>query len=150
MNDKLLDTLRGKPAPVLVKDGDAVLDEEDQDEVKKGCYGYLRGVRDRACAIHFRLRKGNPFLPKCPAGHYALIYYSDWLDDGTGFDLEYDNGLRITVTGRGLWRIYERILQNRVTWLQEEGRDTIAETADPEAPRIYAIKVERREEEAEA
>ncbi len=153
MNDRLLDQLRGKappPAgsPVLVKSGDTAPDDEDLDEVKEGCCGYLRGIRDRAFAIAFRLLDNNPFTEN-PAGLYSLLSYCGWLRDATGFKLEYANGLKITVTGRGLLRVYERILDQRVRWLQEEGKDAIAGQADPEAPHIYAINVEQRAEGAE-
>lgn len=154
MNDKLLAQLRGKApppgAPVLVKSGDEAPPEDDPDEVREGCCGFLRGIRDRAFAIEFRLLGSNPYPEESPAGHYALFSYCAWLRDATGFRLEYMNGLKITVTGRGLRRIYERILQSRLLWLQEEGRDAIAGRADPEAPRIYAINVERRTDPAAA
>lgn len=148
MNDRLLDQLRGKappPAgsPVLVKSDADARPEDDPEEVKEGCCGYLRGIRDRAFAIAFRLLDSNPFT-ESPAGLYGLLSYCGWLRDATGFKLEYANGLKITVTGRGLLRVYERILDQRVRWLQEEGRDAIAANADPDAPRIYAINVERR------
>lgn len=127
----------------------AAAKEVASDEVDAGSFGYLRSPGDRALFIEFRLLAGNPYSVGSLALNYSMRGCCDCWHDAKGFELDFMDGYRITVTGQGLRHIYERILQNRVLWLQEEGRDAIAGQADPEAPRIYAINVERRAEGAE-
>lgn len=131
-------------SPTLVKSG-ATTAEADEEEVVGATYGFVRGIRDRAVALEFRLLDSNPFPEENPAGEYAMLTYRAWLRDGTGFRLEYLSGLRVTVRGRGVRPLYERLLLNRVLWVQEEGQDPIAEKAEAASLRIYRIELLREQ-----
>ena len=95
---------------------------EEDDDGPDSCCGWLRGVRDRAIALEYRLLAGRG---RWPAPDYALIQ-NRWWEEG-GFTVEYAGGLKVTVSGWGLRRVYELFLCNRVTWLEEKGKDAVRE-----------------------
>jgi hypothetical protein len=125
----------------------AAAEEVDPDLVVKRNHAYYRSGRDQPPTIEFKLGEANPCCFGRLALNPSLLTCGAWISDASGFTLEYENLFRITVTGRGLQGIYDLILQKRLLWIQEEGRDAIA---DPNAPRIYAIHVEHVTETSEA
>lgn len=99
-------------------------ERDDEDDGPNGCYGRLPGVRDRALAVEFRLLEGRGAWP---AADYALVRHRQWNAADGSFTAEFVNGLKVTVRGWGLRVVYELFLRNRVTWLEERGRDPVRE-----------------------
>lgn len=97
--------------------------ESEADEAEDfGCFGWLRGVRDRS--IMLELRKKD--------GHTLAIGYS-WLErvefePSEGITL-YLPGRKIRITGSGLnadarptVRLFDGIIRHRVPWVREADR----------------------------
>lgn len=118
---------------------------EDDGVVGEACCGFLRGVQDRALGVEFRLAAGRgPW----PAPDYALLA-GRWWDESGSFTAEYSTGLKVTVRGWGLRRVYELFLRNRLAWLEEKGADPVREKRAREQgvkSWVHAIEVERPEE----
>lgn len=115
MTDRLIDKYTKRAAVT-----DSPKHESDGDEPENlGCFGWLRGVRDRA--IMLELRKKD--------GHVLAIGYS-WLeqvefqpDEGITLHLP---GRKIRIKGSGLnadsrptVRLFDGIVRHRVPWLRE-------------------------------
>lgn len=89
---------------------------EEQTGESAGCFGWLRGMRDRALMLE--LRKGN--------GNILALSYADLeaaaFDPSDGITLEFH---RITVRVRGQNlnagqpKLFEGIVRHRVSWLHE-------------------------------
>ncbi len=118
VTDKLLDKYTKRvPAP------DAPPAEADADEAENlGCFGWLRGVRDRS--IMLELRKKD--------GHVLAVGYS-WLER-VAFDPEegitlHIPGRNVRIKGSGLnadcrptVRLFDGIIRHRVPWIRESDR----------------------------
>jgi hypothetical protein len=121
--------------------GDGGADSEA--EVNCTAYGYRRGVRERVVYCEFQrlqeswLAPGYNWLP-CPV----------WKPSGTGkgrgqaIVLAYVTGLTITLRGRNLREMYERLLRQQVYRITEMGEEADNYLTDREAVVIYAIGVE--------
>jgi len=84
-----------------------------------GCFGWLRGIRDRALSLELRKKTGN----------IVAIPYS-WIDR---FEFDPSEGITLSVPGRTIKitgrnlnaevrpmvRLFEGIARNRVPWIQE-------------------------------
>lgn len=116
--DKLLDKYT-KRSPVA----DVQKPEPEADEAEDlGCFGWLRGVRDRS--IMLELRKKN--------GHILAVGYS-WMervefDPSDGITLHLP-GRKIRITGSGLnsearptVRLFDGVIRHRVPWIREADR----------------------------
>jgi len=125
MTDRLLDKYTKRPA------ADAPKPEPEGDEAEDcGCFGWLRGVRDRS--IMLELRKKD--------GHILAVGYS-WLervefDPSEGITLHVP-GQKIKVTGSGLntdarptVRLFDGIIRHRVPWIRESGRTEVLKAGD--------------------
>ncbi len=135
MTDKLLDKYTKRvPAPDSpAADGDA------DDAENLGCFGWLRGVRDRA--IMLELRKKD--------GHVLAIGYS-WLervefepDEGITLHLP---GRKVRIKGSGLnadsrptVRLFDGIIRHRVPWIRESNRTDMLQ-AGKEVVTIESIR----------
>lgn len=118
MNDKLLDKYT-KRSPSTDVQTPAPESDEAED---LGCFGWLRGVRDRS--IMLELRKKD--------GHILAIGYS-WLErvefePSEGMTLHLP-GRKIRVTGSGLnaearptVRLFDGVIRHRVPWIREADR----------------------------
>lgn len=89
----------------------------DEEETSERFYAYVSGIQERAHNIEFRKS----------AGAWAFIEYSylvggDWHNAGE-FVLRFATGERVTVRGRNLRSLYEKVLRHRVTWLREAESD---------------------------
>lgn len=117
MTDRLLDKYTKRPA------ADALKPEPEADEAEDcGCFGWLRGVRDRS--IMLELRKKD--------GHILAVGYS-WLervefDPSEGITLHLP-GRKVKITGSGLnadarptVRLFDGIIRHRVPWIREADR----------------------------
>lgn len=114
----------------------------DAGEVQLTAYGYYRGVRERATYVEFQLRKGS-----WPAPGYAWLPCPIWLPDGIppargqAIVLAYVNGLRITLYGRNLRPLWERLLKQQVFRVSEMGEE--ADRYLPEEDTVlYHVAVE--------
>jgi hypothetical protein len=118
MTDRLLDKYTKR-----VPASDAPPTEPESDEAENlGCFGWLRGVRDRS--IMLELRKKD--------GHVLAIGYS-WLervefqpDEGITLHLP---GRKVRIKGSGLnadsrptVRLFDGIIRHRVPWIRESDR----------------------------
>lgn len=125
MTDRLLDKFT-KRLPA----SDSLPAESDVDEAENlGCFGWLRGVRDRA--IMLELRKKD--------GHVLAIGYS-WLervefqpDEGITLHLP---GRKVRIKGSGLnsdcrptVRLFDGIIRHRVPWIRESDRTALLQAA---------------------
>jgi hypothetical protein len=85
----------------------------EEDEANAGFYGYLPGVQDRALNLEFRKARASwPFL------EYSYLVGGEAVHAGE-FVLRFATGQRVTVRGRNLRPLYEKLLRHRVTWLRE-------------------------------
>jgi len=107
--------------------------------VDRGSYGKLRGVRERALAVEFRLRPGRG---EWPAPENAFLVATWWDPDAGGIRLEYTTGLKVRIRGRGLRELSGLLRRHRVEWVEEQGDDPVADRADPHGARVYWIEVE--------
>jgi hypothetical protein len=112
------------PAAEKPRPAPAAPERDEEDDGPLGCHGRLPGVRDRATAVEFRLLQGRGAWP---AADYALVKHRHWDGADGSFSAEFVNGLKVTVRGWGLRAVYELFLRNRVTWLQERGKDPVRE-----------------------
>ena len=133
MTDRLLDKYTKRPV------ADAAKPEPETDEADDcGCFGWLRGVRDRS--IMLELRKKD--------GHILAVSYS-WLervefDPEEGITLHFP-GRKVKITGSGLntdarptVRLFDGIIRHRVPWIREADR-TESLASEPGAVVIESI-----------
>jgi hypothetical protein len=111
-----------------------------------GSYGKLRGVRDRAQGVEFRLLNGKGPWPTPENAFLTVIW---WEPDTGSILMEYTTGMKITMAGRGLRELADRLRQHRVDWVEEKGNDPVADKADTHPARVYAIAVTMPKEEGE-
>ena len=97
------------------------VEEELCDDI--GCFGCLRGVRERAVMLELRQRSGNIL-----AISYAFVERIEF-DPSVGIVL-HAAGQRIVIEGRNLngpaksrARLFEALVWHRVPWLTETPRD---------------------------
>jgi hypothetical protein len=118
MTDRLIDKFVKQHAAA----GQLQLEADSTDTEDRGCFGWLRGIRDRA--IMLELRKTD--------GHVLAIGYA-WLErvefePETGITL-YLPGRKVRITGSGLnsetrptVRLFDGIIRHRVPWIRESNR----------------------------
>lgn len=137
MNDRLRALLQPDTA-VTTADETARTDEPAEGRASDGCCEWLRGARERAVALEYeRLEGRGPW----PAPDYALLTGRWW--DGDGFRAEYASGLKVTVKGWGLRRVYELFLRNRLTRLVEQGMDPVRESQAQSWVRSIEVELPR-------
>lgn len=117
MNDNLLDRFTKRTGA----EGSAEhLDGEEAENL--GCFGWLRGVRDRSVMLELRKKDG----------HVLAIAYS-WLER---VEFQPDNGITLHLPGRQIRikgsglnteahrpvRLFEGIIRHRVPWICEADR----------------------------
>ena len=95
-----------------------------------GCFGWLRGVRDRAIMLELRKRNGNIL-----AVGYAWLERMEF-DPSAGISLHLA-GQRIVISGRNLnaqvasaARLFEGLTRHRVPWVREARRDELLTASD--------------------
>lgn len=100
-----------------------------------GCFGYLRGVRDRAIMLELRKKDGT-----IAAFSYAYLERADF-DPSEGITLHI-MGKRIQIKGQNLngearpnIRLFHGITRHRVPWIQEAG----AVLPDEKAPCVQSL-----------
>lgn len=112
MSDDVLDRIGGRS---LLRAGPG----EQAETEDLGCFGWLRGVRERAVMLELRKKDGHVL-----AIGYAWIDRVEYSPD-TGITL-HCSGRRITITGSGLnaearprVRLLDGIVRHRVPWVRE-------------------------------
>ena len=106
-------------------------------------FGYYRGVRERCSHVEFQRLQGS-----WPAGGYAWLPHPEWFPSGDGqgrgqaIVLDYATGMKVTIRGRNLREMYERLLRHQVYRITEMGEDTDTSLAE-DATAIYTIEVVR-------
>lgn len=87
-----------------------------------GCFGWLRGIRDRAIMLELRKKNGH-----CMAIGYGWIERVEY-DPDHGITLHLANHT-VRITGSGLnteirpaMRLYDGIVRHRVSWVREASR----------------------------
>lgn len=127
MADRLLDKYlgtHGKDSPGAGSPGDDLagtsFDGESMDDL--GCFGWLRGVRDRALMLEFRKKDGSIM-----AVSYGYLERAEF-DPADGITLHV-MGRTVRITGRNLnaevrpnLRLFHGITRHRVPWVQEAGQ----------------------------
>lgn len=118
MTDRVLDSYARRLGP------SSPLTEPETLEADMGCFGWLRGVRDRAISLELRKKDG----------HVLAIAYS-WIErvefvPESGVTL-YLTSRKITIKGTGLLsearpsiRLFDGIIRHRVPWVKESDRPT--------------------------
>lgn len=113
MSDKLLDKYTRKDAFPALAASDADL------ELSEGCFGWLRGIRDRAISLELRKKDGQIL-----AMGYGWLSRMEY-DPDRGITLHYPD-LKVMITGTGLnaesrptVRLFEGITRHRVPWIRE-------------------------------
>jgi hypothetical protein len=95
-----------------------------EEETSERFYGFVTGIQDRAHNIEFRkIEAAWAFI------EYSYLIGGEWLHDGE-FMLRFATGERVTVRGRNLRPLYEKILRHRVTWVRDADRSEKASDRD--------------------
>ncbi len=119
MTGKILERYTVRSGVNAMNGGNAVpaADEIDVDDL--GCFGWLRGIRDRALSIE--LRKANGNIVAIP--YHAIERFE--FDPSEGITLSLAGG-KVCVKGRNLnaemrptVRLFEGMTRHRVSWVQE-------------------------------
>lgn len=104
-----------------------VLDLETDD---LGCFGWLRGARERSLMLELRRKTGN-----VTALGYAWLHRIDF-DPSEGITLWFA-GQKVVLRGQNLnaevrptVRLLDGIVRHRVTWIQEAGQADVMEAAE--------------------
>jgi hypothetical protein len=93
-----------------------------EEEASERFFGFVTGVQDRAHNIEFRKDGGAwPFL------EYSYLIGGEAIHAGE-FVLRFATGERVTVRGRNLRPLYEKLLRHRVTWV----RDAVSDEKAPD------------------
>jgi hypothetical protein len=104
-----------------------------------GCFGWLRGIRDRAVMLELRKKDGNIL-----AVGYGWLERAEF-DPSEGITLHGAGG-KVRIKGRNLnvevrqsIRLFEGITRHRVPWIQEASEPDSVE-ADPKSTVIDGIE----------
>jgi len=88
-----------------------------EEETNERFYGFVTGIQDRAHNIEFRKSDGAwPFI------EYSYLIGGEAAHAGE-FVLRFATGERVTVRGRHLRPLYEKLLRHRITWLRDAAAD---------------------------
>ena len=120
--------------------GDSRPDDADGAE-DLGCFGWLRGVRDRAIMLELRKKDGSVI-----AVGYAWMERAEF-DPSEGITLHVSNrtvrikGARLNAEARDAVRLFDGIVRHRVPWIRESSRAE-ALAGEPESVSIESIEIE--------
>ena len=139
----------GAAASIPLAGSQPPTDAAEQPEEHTRNYTAVRGARERVQSVEFALLPGKGAWPSL---EYAFLKETWWSpgDQEQEIVLAYTTGVKVTVTGWGLRRMYELLRQHRVTAVREDGDDPVKEKAarlEKAESWIYSIVVEKPEEE---
>jgi hypothetical protein len=128
MSDSVLKRYTNPRAPFVPRG--EVLDEGDDSTDDLGCYGWLRGLRERSPMLEFRRKDGRSV-----AYDYALLRKVEF-DPSEGITLHFD-GEVVRIEGRNLddeptpgIQLLRGIHIHRVPWVRELGESDILEVGE--------------------
>ncbi len=113
----------------------------DDPEEERGCFGYLRGLRERATMLELRLRTGNAV-----AFGYAWLEQAEY-DPSDGITLTFLGrkvrllGGRLNRDGPAALGLFDGLLRHRVVWVREAERNGAA-FGDAAEPLVREIRIE--------
>lgn len=139
MNDSLLSKYVRKPADELGNSG-APSDPDGTEDL--GCFGFLRGVRDRAVMLELRKKDGT-----VTALAYAYIERITYQPDGPEEGITiYAAGQKVRISGRNLnmesesgVRLLGALTRHRVPWVRE-AEHAASLVSEGGSPMIEAIR----------
>lgn len=137
-----------QPAPPRAAAPVAAAEEEQLEHTRN--YTAARGTRG-VQSVEFELLAGKGPWPSL---EYAFLKETWWTpgDRQQVIELAFTTGVKVTVAGWGLRRMYELLRQHRISAVREDGKDPVKEKAaglEPEPSWIHSIEVEKPEEEGE-
>ena len=128
----------------------------EEDEESCPAFGFLRGVRDRALAVEFRLRSGErEWYPYSWLGPWRYNPSAGLLLKFTGdtvtLVLIRGSNLDLQVNQSGLNLIDRGLQRHRITWIREMDEEELqkAKEAGPTIDRIDIVEFESSEEAKE-
>lgn len=126
---------RGQAAAAPAPSGARGPEPEDEGEDKYLAYAKLRGMRQTAFMLEFRLATGDS---------ESLDY--GWLcrarfDLSKGLVLHF-RGVTVTVKGRKLLPLYLAIRDHRATWVQELANPPAEAVRDPDETLVTSIEID--------
>jgi len=142
MSDSVLDRLKPrKPGDSLLQFYQAGAEPTEAETTEDfGCFGWLRGVRERAVMLELRKKDGSIL-----AIAYAYIERIEF--DPTNGIAIHANGRTIRIKGRHLngearptVRLFEGLTRHRVPWVGEAGHEEIGQRQDA-TPVVDAIEI---------
>lgn len=87
------------------------------------CFGYLRGIRERADNVEFRFLDVNRNSEALDCSWQPRV---SWRKRPCAIVLCYPSlGITVTIHGINLWELKELLRRRRVTWVHEQGTDPI-------------------------
>lgn len=139
MNDSLLSKYVRKPADEAAPNPAATADPDGTEDL--GCFGFLRGVRDRAVMLELRKKDGT-----VTAIAYAYIERITYTPDGPDNGITiHTAGQRVRICGRNLdaesdrgVRLLGALTRHRVPWVREVERAADLDR-ESQAPFVDAI-----------
>lgn len=134
MTDRLIDKYT-KRSP----QGDPASPDPEGDEAENlGCFGWLRGVRDRSLMLELRKKDGH-----CLAVGYSWLERVEF-EPEEGITLHLP-GRKVRITGSGLntearptVRLFDGIIRHRVPWIREADRTDLLKS-DADAVTVESI-----------
>jgi hypothetical protein len=87
------------------------------EEINERFFGFVTGIQDRAHNIEFRKEDGV-----WPFREYSYLVGGEARHAGE-FMVRFATGEKVTVRGRNLRPLYEKLLRHRITWIREAERE---------------------------
>ena len=137
MSDRILSKYTGRVVDPASDPGAASPEPDDTEDL--GCFGWLRGQKERSVMLELRKRTGT-----VRAISYARIEKLDF-DPSDGITL-HAGGEKIRIKGRNLnaeirpqVRLFQGLTRHRVPWVQEVGQ-RITAVGDRQVPLTESIE----------
>lgn len=153
----LQEAARAEKLPVAEALPEAVeVGESGEEAHPSKAYGGLWSRRDRAHTVEFRLLDPHK---SDESFDYNYLPRVSWYKGRGEIALLYDTlGVTVFIRGLNLAELKERLRQHLVTWVQEQGNDTVAIKQAQEEARaggrdfvfVQEIRIEKQNPEAEA
>lgn len=133
MSSELLDKYRSNAFSLVQTNAEG--------EISEGCFGWLRGIRDRAISLELRKKDGRIL-----AFGYGWLERTEY-DPDRGITLYWPNhtvqvtGVNLNTEIRPTVRLYEGLVRHRVPWMRECDQTELFK-AEPETTLIESIRWE--------
>jgi hypothetical protein len=125
--------------------------EGEEDTHPSQAYGGVWSRRDKVPKVEFRFLDPQRFAESLD---YGWLNRVRWHQGRGLIELVYADGPKVTIRGINLWDLKEKLRQHLVTWVQEQGADTLllkeeslrAREEDREPLIVQEIRFEEPEE----